>query len=76
MDRVLRTSSLVLKPHLNLAVSVSRLTTSSIIIHPVTGEKPPTLEEFDPVNPGNWQVGVCSLLTNNSLDSWNIFFCQ
>ncbi|KAI1722902.1 KASH (Klarsicht/ANC-1/Syne Homology) Domain Protein [Ditylenchus destructor] len=26
--------------------------------HPVTGKKPPTLEEFDPLNPGDWQIGV------------------
>jgi hypothetical protein len=26
--------------------------------HPVTGKKPPTLEEFDPLNPGEWQLGV------------------
>lgn len=23
-----------------------------------TGKKPPTLEEFDPLNPGDWQIGV------------------
>lgn len=22
------------------------------------GERPPTLEEFDPLNPGKWQIGV------------------
>jgi hypothetical protein len=27
-------------------------------VHPVTGKKPPTLEEFDPLNPGEWQIGV------------------
>lgn len=25
---------------------------------PATGKKPPTLEEFDPLNPGEWQLGV------------------
>ena len=27
-------------------------------VHPVTGKKPPTLEEYDPLNPGEWQIGV------------------
>ncbi|KAF7635643.1 hypothetical protein Mgra_00004886 [Meloidogyne graminicola] len=26
--------------------------------HPVTGKLPPPLEEFDPLNPGEWQMGV------------------
>lgn len=25
---------------------------------PATGKVPPTLEEFDPLNPGEWQLGV------------------
>jgi hypothetical protein len=32
-------------------------------VHPVTGKKPPTLEEYDPLNPGEWQIGVCFLLS-------------
>jgi hypothetical protein len=28
------------------------------MVHPVTGKKPPTLEEFDQLNPGEWQIGV------------------
>ncbi|KAL3092853.1 hypothetical protein niasHT_030042 [Heterodera trifolii] len=31
------------------------------LVHPVTGKNPPTLEEFDPLNPGEWQLGVSSL---------------
>ena len=30
-------------------------------VHPVTGKKPPTLEEFDPLNPGEWQIGVSKI---------------
>uniref|UniRef100_A0A914HDJ1 Uncharacterized protein n=1 Tax=Globodera rostochiensis TaxID=31243 RepID=A0A914HDJ1_GLORO len=26
--------------------------------HPVSGKKPPTLDEFDPLNPGEWQLGA------------------
>ena len=31
---------------------------TTVLVHPVTGEKPPTIEDFDPLNPGNWQIGV------------------
>uniref|UniRef100_A0A915MTM3 Uncharacterized protein n=1 Tax=Meloidogyne javanica TaxID=6303 RepID=A0A915MTM3_MELJA len=36
----------------------SKATSYQYAVHPVTGKKPPTLEEFDPINPGEWQIGV------------------
>uniref|UniRef100_A0A915NAA2 Uncharacterized protein n=1 Tax=Meloidogyne javanica TaxID=6303 RepID=A0A915NAA2_MELJA len=36
----------------------SKATSYQYAVHPVTGKKPPTLEEFDPLNPGEWQIGV------------------
>jgi hypothetical protein len=38
---------------------------------PATGKRPPPLEEFDPLNPGDWQLGVGSSLPTHSSLSIN-----
>lgn len=35
-----------------------RLATQSAQVPTSAGKTPPTLEEFDPLNPGEWQLGV------------------
>ena len=35
---------------------------TTLTLHPETGEQAPKLEDFDPLNPGNWQLGVSLLL--------------
>jgi hypothetical protein len=42
------------------AAKVSARGTATVTKHPVTGSTPPSLDEFDPLNPGEWQLGVCS----------------
>lgn len=37
---------------------VVKQTVRKVSAVPSTGKKPPTLEEFDPLNPGEWQLGV------------------
>jgi len=46
----------MIRPKFNYVQIFTKRTT--VTVHPVTGEKPPALEEFDPLNPGNWQIGV------------------
>ena len=29
-----------------------------VTVIPATGKNPPSLDEFDPLNPGEWQLGV------------------
>ncbi|KIH46763.1 hypothetical protein ANCDUO_23182, partial [Ancylostoma duodenale] len=44
-----------------IAPSLATLTTTIIVggapLRPAVAEVPPTLEEFDPLNPGEWQLG-------------------
>ncbi|KAH7696782.1 Protein Y67H2A.5 [Aphelenchoides avenae] len=40
------------------AAKVSARGAATVTKHPVTGSTPPTLDEFDPLNPGEWQLGA------------------
>ncbi|KAI3413721.1 hypothetical protein GPALN_011204 [Globodera pallida] len=43
----------------NRLVNCSRFVSrSQTQFHPVSGKKPPTLDDFDPLNPGEWQLGA------------------
>lgn len=40
-------------------ISISRLSVRNVGVVSTTGKTPPTLDQFDPLNPGEWQLGVC-----------------
>lgn len=45
-------------------IAIARLSIRNVGVITTNGKTPPSLDEFDPLNPGEWQLGVDFFILN------------